>query len=60
MTSNNSTPRIKLSGKHLVGFDTGSRPSPGDTGDAADRGAVAKVGAVKLGAPKPGLSRPGR
>jgi hypothetical protein len=60
MNSNNSTPRIKLSGKHLVGFDTGSRPTADDAVDGADRGAVAKVGAVKLGSPKPGLSRLGR
>ena len=45
MNSENSTPRLKLIGKHLVGFDT-------------DRGTVAKVGALKLGAPKPGLVKP--
>ena len=47
MSSNNSTPRIKLSDKRLVGFEV-------------DRGSVAKVGAVKLGAPKPGPSQPSR
>ena len=45
MNSENSTPRLKLIGKHLVGFDT-------------DRGTVAKVGALKLGASKPGLRKP--
>jgi hypothetical protein len=60
MNSSDSTPRIKLSGKHLVGFDTSVRPSAGDTVDGDERSAVAKVGAVKLGLPKPGLSRPGR
>ena len=47
MTSNISTPRIKLSDKHLVGFEV-------------DRGTAAKVGAVKLGAPKPGPSQSSR
>ena len=60
MSSNNSTPRIKLSGKHLVGFDTSVRPPSVDTAGGDECGAVAKVGAVKLGLPKPGLSRPGR
>jgi|GraSoiStandDraft_11_1057310.scaffolds.fasta_scaffold4164068_1 hypothetical protein len=45
MNSENSTPRLKLIGKHLVGFDT-------------DRGTVAKVGALKLGASKPGILKP--
>ena len=47
MSSNNSTPRIKLSDKHLVGFEV-------------DRGTVAKVGAPKLGFPKPGPSQSSR
>ena len=51
MKSEISTPRLKLSGKHLVGFDTGRAPA-----DETEAGAtVAKVGAVKLGAPKPGV-----
>jgi hypothetical protein len=60
MNSNNSTPRIKLSGKHLVGFDTSVRPPAVDAADGDACSAVAKVGAVKLGLPKPGLSRPDR
>jgi hypothetical protein len=52
MSSNNSTPRLKLSGKHLVGFDTGRAPADGTAEAGA---AAAKVGAVKLGAPKPGV-----
>ena len=60
MSDSNSTPRIKLSGKHLVGFDTGVRPPEGGTVNRDDCSAVAKVGAVKLGLPKPGLSRPDR
>jgi hypothetical protein len=45
MNSENSTPRLKLIGKHLVGFDT-------------NRGTVAKVGSLKLGSPKPGVVKP--
>ena len=47
MSSNNTTPRVKLCDKRLVGFEV-------------DRGSVAKVGAVKLGAPKPGPSQTSR
>ena len=53
MSSNNSTPRLKLSGKHLVGFDTGGRTPTDGTAEAG--ATAAKVGAVKLGAPKPGV-----
>ena len=60
MTSDNAAPRIKLSGKRLVGFDTSARSPAGESADAAERGTVSKIGAVKLGAPKPGLRLPGR
>ena len=45
MKSEKSTPRLKLIGKRLVGF-------------ATDHGTVAKVGALKLGLPKPGILKP--
>jgi hypothetical protein len=60
MTSDTVAPRIKLSGKRLVGFDTSARLPAGESADVADRGTVSKIGAVKLGSPKPGLRRPGR
>jgi hypothetical protein len=59
MTSDNVPPRIKLSGKRLVGFDTAAR-QPEANGGSADATAVSKIGAVKLGAPKSGLRLPGR
>jgi hypothetical protein len=60
MTSDNAAPRIKLSGKRLVGFDTGARQPAGGSAGSAEGTTVTKIGAVKLGAPKPGLRKPGR
>ena len=60
MTSDNAAPRIKLSGKRLVGFDTGTRQAASECAGSTDGTTVTKIGAVKLGAPKPGLRKPGR
>lgn len=58
MASDNAAPRIKLSGKRLVGFDTGIRQPAEERAGSAEGTAVTKIGAVKLGAPKQGLRKP--